>query len=260
VNRRFGGAGMRRGLRKAQRTSTSTAFNPLIRADLVFDCDASVGVTLDGSTRVQTLTMAVGGVLDQTANATARPAWQATGLLSLPTMSFDGGDFLLSTTATVAQSIDQSQAVTTYVLADRTTAARLDTYWSIADSGSSQNVATFGTNAGGNDLCLRGEAAANTQSAGSGADGGAVALTTWTYSGSAYSSWIGSTPSLVAGANTRVPVCDQLYVGGVRFAGTVTNRLLGLLSRILTFNTVHDAATRAQVWAWFMARYPGLVV
>lgn len=267
IARRMGGAGMRRGLRAP--TSAASTVDPFARSDLGmlagFDPDIAY-LGLDGSTRASLIQArwsydlagaAVAAYSLSQGSSGARPLYEATGLLSKPSLYYVTDDFLSTADATLANLLDGTQPHTIYAVVDRDTASSNNSVCTLGDSASSTNVQIWGTATGaGIDQVYR-QGVGSGIATGTQLPGTSAARMTVLYTPGTCQTWVASTLS----ANAAVTVsntCDRVYLGAYRYSGAFGNFMNGRIGMVLIYRVAHDAAQRAYVWGLLQAHYSGL--
>lgn len=260
-NRRAGGGGIRRGLRLSQ--GGGAAYSPTSEAgylawfDHTYGYAKSTGALLDGRLsllvdRSNTYTIAQGTSGNQ-------PLWSNTGILGRAAAYYVTDDWMGTLDAALGNILDGLQAYTIYSVVDRDSAAGTNTIHCLGDSGSSLNMVQSRLRASPTgEQVVRYDAATFSQVTGTLNEGGTPARITESFSGSAYSTWVGSTADLVASACNRSVTCDRWYVGATRQAGAFASFMAGWIGDILIFTAAHDATARARVWAYLQTLYVGL--
>ncbi len=232
--------------RPVVKAATSYAVLP-VTTGLLADWDASAGVTLGTGvsswvdrTGTYTLSQATGGAQPSVSTLNGRTA-----------LSFDGVDDVLSGAAGLAAAIDESAPYTVYVVAKLNNNANFYTMFACSNN-SNNYLYHLARNVDGFDLANRGDPTA-TSSIGASSLGTTAYDYCAAYTGSAYSTWINGSASVVASANTRAPVCTVTSIGGLML-GSAIQLFPGLIGRVLVYNGSHTTE-RATISAFLRAQF-----
>jgi len=263
VNRRFGGAGIRRGVRaNGSGSSSVAAYSPTSEAgytawfDHTYGYAKDTGALLDGRLsllldRSNTYTIAQGTSGNQ-------PLWSNTGILGRAAAYYTTDDYMATLDGVLAGILDGTQAYTAYEVVKRDNTALSENTWSLGVSGSAA-TALFNRFFAAPDQQRRFDAGAGSTATGTISTTTSVMRVTRQYTGSAWNTWIGSSLSSNAVADTQsVGACDRFYVGAQRFSGVFGSFFSGWIGDIIIYTAAHDAAARARVWAYLQTLYVGL--
>lgn len=190
--------------------------------------------------------------------SSAEPLSQATGLLSKPALFFTTDDYL-SCTGGLAALLDGSQPYEEFVV------GQLDH----ADIGHSHAVGGVGNttlNQYAVSYFVSNIDTLSRRDAGTTANTGTVDVGTdpyfwgFNFTGTAHNSWLNDTQSMVAAANTRTCVGDIYTLGCYRVFGSYSGFYDGTIAEKIVYLGVLSTEDRAAIWAYFAAKYVGLVV
>lgn len=177
----------------------------------MFYPEQASSVTKDGSNNVDALAPIV-GTASLTETSTNRPVWGATSPTGRRGITFTAASSqrLKESSSALAAIIDGSQAYSSLWVAKQASAGATAALWSAGSSSTTDSIYEGVVSTGG-ERHRRFQTAA-TQNDGS-ALGTSIAMVSAVYTGSAYSSWLNGTASLVAAANVRAPTCDMFSIG-----------------------------------------------
>lgn len=212
-------------------------------------------VTKDVSDRVSAVEDRYGGHSFEQSSGPAQPLWSATGINSQPAIYCTGGDYLATVTATLANALDQSQAITVYSVFERDGSSQ-DSIWGLGTAASSVHFAGARYGVGGDfDYQIRGDGSGITANNGTQTSGTSACLLVTQYTGSAINSWLNNTASMSAAANAKAPVCDRVFLGVHWYTASVFGAFDGWLGDQIFYATAHGADDRATVSNYLATKY-----
>lgn len=189
----------------------------------------------------------------------AEPLSQATGLLSRPALYWTTDDYMICTGG-LAEVLDGTQAYEEFVVGELDSAGGPGVVYGVGGVGSTtanQYVASYFVN--GVDTVTR-RGAGTTTNTGTGAVGADPFIWAHNFSGSVVNFWVNDAQTITDEANTQSVAGDVYTLGALRTFGSYNSFYKGTIAEKIVYLGVLSTEDRAALWAYFAAKYVGLVV
>lgn len=191
--------------------------------------------------------------------ASAEPLSQATGFLSQPALYWTTDDYMICTGG-LAELLDGTQAYEEFVVGKLDSAGGPGVVRGIGGVGNtSLNQYQMAYFVNGVDTVSRRDSSTLANN-GTGYVGADPFIWAHNFSGTLINSWVNDGQTITDGANAKPVAGNVCVLGALRTFGSYNSFFKGVIAEKITYLGVLSTEDRAALWAYFAAKYVGLVV